>query len=108
MEMRASPEKLPLQLVPLPQRERREKSAVNAKRMLAYISLFLLTSFLFLPSSHPITYFLQWLPEGEKDLLLYGLISFYHQLKNELLHQALPDVSVSLQLGETQEFLDAA
>lgn len=65
LEKRVSTGGLALKLEPLPQRECGEKTAVNAKRMLANISpfflfiFFIITSFLFLSQSHPITYFLQ-------------------------------------------------
>lgn len=82
LEKRASTERLTLEPVPLPERECREKTAMNAKRMLANISPLFFSHFPFLSPSLPITHFLQWLP-AEKDLELCGLISFYHPLEKK-------------------------
>lgn len=60
------------------QREWRQKSAVNAKRILANISLLynILPSTFLTQSLFP----LQWLPAGRKDLTLYSVISLYLSL----------------------------
>lgn len=94
VETCASVEKLTLQLAPRPQGGTHGENCRECKKA---VPSFLFTSFLFLPSPHPITYSDRL--RGEKELGLYSLISFfYHQLKNKLLRRALkliPEVSLS-------------